>query len=135
VHYSMSEMAQVRVLAGARASLLRQGVTGLQSAPCLRALLLALPTLLQEQYQYEKPLVVSGEQLLHSGYLKCLAALVLVLQLDKVLCYKPVAPNHDEYCSVGKLPDNDNCSNICCQLPACALNFTRTMIPITETLI
>ncbi|XP_021933596.1 probable E3 ubiquitin-protein ligase HERC1 isoform X3 [Zootermopsis nevadensis] len=100
VHYGMTEMTQVRVLAGARASLLRQGVTGLQNAPCLRALLLALPTLLQEQYQYEKPLVVSGEQLLHSGYLKCLASLVLVLQLDKVLCYRPVPPNHDKHSSV-----------------------------------
>jgi hypothetical protein len=104
----MTKMAQVRVLAAARASLLRQGVTGLQSAPCLRALLLALPNLLQEQYQYEKPLVVSGEQLLHSGYLKCLAALVLVLRLDKVLCYQPVPPNHDEHLSVGKLYGYDN---------------------------
>lgn len=100
VHYGMREMVQIRVLAGARASLLRQGVTGLHSARCLRALLQALPTLLQEQYQYEKPLVVSGEQLLHSCYLKCLAALVLVLRLDKVLCYQPVPPNHDEYFSV-----------------------------------
>jgi len=129
----MNEMAQSSVLAGARASLLRQGVTGLHSAPCLRALLLALPTLLQEQYQYEKPLVVSGEQLLHSGHLKCLAALVLVLRLDKVLCYQPMPPNHDEHFSVGKLHDDDddddddnnnnnsssNYRNICCQPPAC----------------
>lgn len=103
MHYGMREMTQIRVLAGANASLLRQGVTGLQSAPCLRALLQALPTLLQEQYQYEKPLVVSGEQLLHSCHLKCLAALVLLLRLDKVLCYQPVPPNHDEYFSLGKL--------------------------------
>ncbi|XP_069694063.1 probable E3 ubiquitin-protein ligase HERC1 isoform X1 [Periplaneta americana] len=99
-HFGMTEMAKTRVLAGARASLLRQGVTGLHNAPCLRSLLLVLPTLLQEQYQYEKPLVVSGEQLLHSGHLKCLAALVLVLRLDKVLCYQPVPPNHDEHFSV-----------------------------------
>ena len=102
VHYGMADMLHSRVLAGARASLLRQGVAGLHSAPCLRALLLTLPTLLQEQYQYEKPLVVSGEQLLHSGHLKCLTALVLVLRLDKVLCYHPVPPNHDEHLTVGK---------------------------------
>lgn len=105
VQYGMTELAQSRVLAGARASLLHQGVTGLHSAPCLRALLQALPTLLQEQYQYEKPLVLSGEQLLHSGHLKCLAALVLVLRLDRVLCYQPVPPNHEEHFSVGKLHD------------------------------
>jgi E3 ubiquitin-protein ligase HERC1 len=119
VHYGMREVAQILVLAGARASLLRQGVTGLHSAPCLRALLQALPTLLQEQYQYEKPLVVSGEQLLHSCHLKCLAALILVLRLDKVLCYQPVPPNHDECFSVGKLHDCDNYRNIYCQSPAC----------------
>jgi len=105
VQYGMAEMAQSRVLAGARASLLHQGVTGLHSAPCLRALLQALPTLLQDQYQYEKPLVLSGEQLLHSGHLKCLAALVLVLRLDRVLCYQPVPPNHEDHFSVGKLRD------------------------------
>jgi E3 ubiquitin-protein ligase HERC1 len=107
VQYGMREMAQICVLAGARASLLRQGVTGLHRAPCLRALLQALPTLLQEQYQYEKPLVVSGEQLLHSSHLKCLAALILVLRLDKVLCYQPVPPNHDECFAVGKPHDCD----------------------------
>lgn len=128
----MTEMTQVRVLAGARASLLRQGVTGLQNAPCLRALLLALPTLLQEQYQYEKPLVVSGEQLLHSGYLKCLASLVLVLQLDKVLCYRPVPPNHDKHSSVGKLHDCYNCRNICCQPLACTLNLSRILMLIVD---
>jgi hypothetical protein len=100
----MSEMSQNSVLAAARASLLRQGVAGLHSAPCLRALLLALPALLQDQYQYEKPLVVSGEQLLHSSHLKCLTALVLVLRLDKVLCYQAVPPNHDEHLTVGMSP-------------------------------
>ncbi|KAK7862054.1 hypothetical protein R5R35_011478 [Gryllus longicercus] len=100
VHYTVQKLALERVLAASRGALLRQGVSGLQAAPCLRALLLSFPALLREQYQYEKPLVVSGEQLLHSDHLKCLAALALALQLDHVLCLQLSPPNCTQYGTV-----------------------------------
>ena len=36
-----------------------------------------------------QPHVVCGEQLTHSAYLQCLAALAVDLHLDTVLCYQP----------------------------------------------
>lgn len=47
---------------------------------------MVFPCLLQQQYRYECPLVGSGEQLMHSGALKCLTNLALLLNLDRVLC-------------------------------------------------
>lgn len=91
------------VLPTCRMALLSQGVTGLHQAPCLRALLLNLPSILQDQYLYEKPLVVSGEQLVHSNYLKCLTALALSLKLDRILCYVPAPPNTDAKLNRGKV--------------------------------
>nr|CAD7438539.1 unnamed protein product [Timema bartmani] len=95
-HYTYKKMKQDHLLAAARTSLMRQGVQGLQHAPWLCTLLQHLGTLLLEQYHYEKPLVVSGEQLMHSEFLRCLATLALLLRLDKVLCYKPAAPNQQQ---------------------------------------
>ena len=42
------------VLATCRTALKQQGVLGLNMAPCMRAFLERLPTMLQEQYAYEK---------------------------------------------------------------------------------
>ncbi|CAG2065724.1 unnamed protein product, partial [Timema podura] len=95
-HYTYKKMKQDHLLAAARTSLMRQGVQGLQHAPWLCTLLQHLGTLLLEQYHYEKPLVVSGEQLMHSEFLRCLATLALLLRLDRVLCYKPAAPNQQQ---------------------------------------
>ncbi|XP_068081364.1 probable E3 ubiquitin-protein ligase HERC1 [Anabrus simplex] len=100
VHYTSKNFLKDRVLAAARSSLLKQGIPGLQSAPCLRTLFQVLPMLVQNQYMHEKPLVVSGEQLLHSDHLKCLAALVLTLELDRVLCYQAVPLNSEHARSV-----------------------------------
>lgn len=68
---------------------MKQGIVGLHSAPCLKALLQLLPTILQKQYNYEKPLLINGEQLMHSGVLKCLTNLALILKLDEILCSNP----------------------------------------------
>ncbi|KAE8748468.1 hypothetical protein FOCC_FOCC004763 [Frankliniella occidentalis] len=97
LQYSMEQFLPDHALATGRSSLLKRGLGGLHTAPCLRALLRFLPHILSQQYLYERPFVACGEQLLHSDHLKCLIALALVLQLDKVLCYKPAPPNIGEH--------------------------------------
>uniref|UniRef100_A0A0L8HTX3 HECT-type E3 ubiquitin transferase n=1 Tax=Octopus bimaculoides TaxID=37653 RepID=A0A0L8HTX3_OCTBM len=82
------------VLAAARKALKMRGITGMCNTPCLKMLFLQLPTILQEQYLYEKPVTLSGEQLLHSQYLQNLAALTIGLELDNVLCFNSVPPHH-----------------------------------------
>uniref|UniRef100_A0A1A7WGI3 HECT-type E3 ubiquitin transferase n=1 Tax=Iconisemion striatum TaxID=60296 RepID=A0A1A7WGI3_9TELE len=81
------------VLATCRMALKKQGVVGLNMAPCMRAFLERLPVMLQEQYAYEKPHVVCGEQLVHSPYMQCLASLAVGLHLDQLLCRPPAAPH------------------------------------------
>ncbi|KAM9317693.1 putative E3 ubiquitin-protein ligase HERC1 [Pholidichthys leucotaenia] len=90
-------MASNHVLATCRTALKKQGVVGLNMAPCMRAFLERLPVMLQEQYAYEKPHVVSGEQLIHSPYMQCLASLAVGLHLDQLLCRPPVPP-HLRHC-------------------------------------
>ncbi|XP_078541321.1 putative E3 ubiquitin-protein ligase HERC1 isoform X2 [Lissotriton helveticus] len=87
-------MSSNHVLATCRAALKQQGILGLNMAPCMRAFLERLPIMLQEQYAYEKPHVVCGEQLVHSPYMQCLASLAVGLHLDKLLCRPPVPPHH-----------------------------------------
>ncbi|MGH0117414.1 UNVERIFIED_CONTAM: hypothetical protein FKN15_034601 [Acipenser sinensis] len=84
------------VLATCRAALKRQGVVGLNMAPCMRAFLERLPVMLQEQYAYEKPHVVCGDQLIHSPYMQCLASLSVGLHLHQLLCNPPVPPHHQD---------------------------------------
>lgn len=98
----MNQFHTDHALATGRSSLLKRGLGGLHTAPCLRALLRFLPHILSQQYLYERPYVACGEQLLHSDHLKCLIALALVLNLDKVLCYKPIPPNSGENETLGK---------------------------------
>lgn len=90
---SDEQFYSLRVVAMCRMRLQRWGMSGLHHAPCLRALLCHLPSLLISQYHHEKPLVVSGEQLVHSRYLQQLCSLALLLRLDTVLCTQP-APAH-----------------------------------------
>lgn len=47
-------MASNHVLATCRTALKKQGIVGLNIAPCMRAFLERLPVMLQEQYTYEK---------------------------------------------------------------------------------
>ncbi|XP_057693743.1 probable E3 ubiquitin-protein ligase HERC1 isoform X2 [Corythoichthys intestinalis] len=93
VNCSKEFIATNHVLATCRKALKKQGVVGLNMAPCMRAFLERLPLMLQEQYAYEKPHVVCGEQLIHSPYMQCLASLAVGLHLDKLLCYPPVPPS------------------------------------------
>ncbi|CAK6980322.1 probable E3 ubiquitin-protein ligase HERC1 isoform X7 [Scomber scombrus] len=92
VNSSKEFMASNHVLATCRTALKKQGVVGLNMAPCMRAFLERLPVMLQEQYAYEKPHVVCGEQLVHSPYMQCLASLAVGLHLDQLLCRPPVPP-------------------------------------------
>ncbi|XP_042200055.1 probable E3 ubiquitin-protein ligase HERC1 [Callorhinchus milii] len=85
------------VLATCRTSLRKQGVVGLNMAPCMRAFLERLPDMLQEQYAYEKPHVICGDQLVHSPYMQCLASLAVGLQLDQLLCNPPASPNQRSF--------------------------------------
>nr|XP_033775643.1 probable E3 ubiquitin-protein ligase HERC1 isoform X2 [Geotrypetes seraphini] len=82
------------VLATCRTALKQQGVLGLNMAPCMRTFLERLPIMLQEQYTYEKPHVVCGDQLVHSAYMQCLASLAVGLHLDQLLSSPPVPPHH-----------------------------------------
>ncbi|XP_066503891.1 probable E3 ubiquitin-protein ligase HERC1 isoform X4 [Hoplias malabaricus] len=99
INCSTEFMTANHVLATCRTALKKQGVVGLNMAPCMRAFLERLPIMLQEQYAYEKPHVVCGEQLIHSPYMQCLASLAVGLQLDTLLCWPPVPP-HLAHCSV-----------------------------------
>uniref|UniRef100_A0A0F8CLJ4 HECT-type E3 ubiquitin transferase n=1 Tax=Larimichthys crocea TaxID=215358 RepID=A0A0F8CLJ4_LARCR len=92
VNCSKEFRASNHVLATCRTALKKQGVVGLNMAPCMRAFLERLPVMLQEQYAYEKPHVVCGEQLVHSPYMQCLASLAVGLHLDQLLCRPPVPP-------------------------------------------
>uniref|UniRef100_A0A3Q3XB61 HECT-type E3 ubiquitin transferase n=1 Tax=Mola mola TaxID=94237 RepID=A0A3Q3XB61_MOLML len=92
VSSSKEFMTSNHVLATCRMALKKQGVIGLNMAPCMRAFLERLPVMLQEQYAYEKPHVVCGEQLVHSPYMQCLASLAVGLHLDQLLCCPPVPP-------------------------------------------
>lgn len=54
VNCSKDFMASNHVLATCRTALKKQGILGLNIAPCMRAFLERLPIMLQEQYTYEK---------------------------------------------------------------------------------
>ncbi|XP_054587942.1 probable E3 ubiquitin-protein ligase HERC1 isoform X4 [Nothobranchius furzeri] len=93
VNCSKEFVGSNHVLATCRTALKKQGVVGINMAPCMRAFLERLPVMLQEQYAYEKPHVVCGEQLVHSPYMQCLASLAVGLHLDQLLCCPPVPPH------------------------------------------
>ncbi|XP_073680135.1 probable E3 ubiquitin-protein ligase HERC1 [Garra rufa] len=87
-------ISQNHVLASCRSVLRSQGILGLNRAPCMAVFLERLPTLLQEQYSYEKSHVMAGDQLTHSGFLQSLASLAVGLFLDQLLCRQPRPPHH-----------------------------------------
>ncbi|XP_062621584.1 probable E3 ubiquitin-protein ligase HERC1 [Saccostrea cucullata] len=94
LHYTTDLLEKNRALSVCRKSLKQQGIWGLNQAPFLLSLIQKLPILLQDQYLYEKPKVVSGQQLVHSSYMQHLAILAVGLELDKPLCHEPCAPHH-----------------------------------------
>ncbi|XP_052792637.1 probable E3 ubiquitin-protein ligase HERC1 isoform X2 [Mya arenaria] len=95
VSYPEDIRMRQQVSATARTHLQTGGIN-LIHAPCLKTLLNNIPQLLQQQYTYEKPLVMGGDQLLHSSYLQAMCSLTVGLQLDKVLCYNPSPPHHTD---------------------------------------
>lgn len=93
ISYPSDTHLKQQPLATARASLHTWGLSMLQ-APCLKAFLQNVPSIVQDQYMFEKPLVMSGDQLMHSEYLQSLSSLCTALRLDDILCYTPIAPHH-----------------------------------------
>ncbi|KAL4617326.1 putative E3 ubiquitin-protein ligase HERC1 [Arapaima gigas] len=87
-------ISQNHVLASCRMVLRTQGIVGLSRAPCMAVFLERLPSLLQEQYNYEKGHVSRGDQLVHSAFLQSLASLTVGLSLDQLLCRLPIPPHH-----------------------------------------
>ncbi|XP_071845609.1 probable E3 ubiquitin-protein ligase HERC1 isoform X3 [Apostichopus japonicus] len=83
-----------RNFAVCRMSLAAQGIQSVKKAPCLSAFLEKLPKILQDQYNYEKPHVTCGDQLIHSSFLQNLAALALALRLERALFYQPKPLHH-----------------------------------------
>ncbi|XP_073791889.1 probable E3 ubiquitin-protein ligase HERC1 isoform X5 [Danio rerio] len=87
-------ISQNHILASCRSVLRSQGILGLNRAPCMAVFLERLPTLLQEQYNYEKSHVMAGDQLTHSAFLQSLSSLAMGLFLDQLLCRQPKPPHH-----------------------------------------
>lgn len=93
LQYNLKHYIESSPLIVARKSLAKKGIQSLNTATFFRSLILALPSMLQEQHQMEKLNVQTGTQLMHSLYLKSLAFLALLLDLHTVICY-PVKPFH-----------------------------------------
>lgn len=91
LEYGLKNYLDTKALTTARCALLKAGVRGLNGSSMFKALIVLLPTLLLDQYNYEKMSVQTGTQLMHSCYLKSLAALAVLLELDKIMCY-PIKP-------------------------------------------
>lgn len=94
--YDVESYLAMKTLTCARCALLRAGIAnGLNQSTWFKTLIVLLPKMLQEQFNYERMPVQTGAQLMHSCYLKCLTALTLLLDLEKVICY-PIKPFNDQ---------------------------------------
>ncbi|KAF5301595.1 hypothetical protein FQR65_LT08900 [Abscondita terminalis] len=85
---NMLEITINRPLTTARTALVKKGIIGLKTAPFFKTLILNLPDILHQQYNYEKVSVQNGTNLMNSVYLKSLASLSLLIDMDKILCYE-----------------------------------------------
>lgn len=88
LEYGYENLIKYSTLTSARCALLRKGIKGLKTAPFFKTLMMYLPKIIIQQYNTEKLPVQTGTQLTHSPYLKSLSLLALLLDLDKVICYK-----------------------------------------------
>ncbi|CAH1119370.1 unnamed protein product, partial [Phaedon cochleariae] len=93
VELGEEEMGRRAALAAVRCGLIKKGVRGLKAAPFFKMLATLLPDIVVGQYEAEKLGVQTGSHLMHSVYLKSLASLVVLLDLDKIICYKPTPFN------------------------------------------
>ncbi|XP_018567016.1 probable E3 ubiquitin-protein ligase HERC1 [Anoplophora glabripennis] len=85
---SVQDLSKNLPLAAVRCSLIRKGIRDLKSVPFFKLFVTLLPNILLEQYNTEKMAVQTGTHLMHSMYLKSLASLAILLELDKIVCYK-----------------------------------------------
>ncbi|KAJ8960520.1 hypothetical protein NQ318_013805 [Aromia moschata] len=86
--YGTRDLAENLPLAAVRCALVKKGIRGLKNAPFFKAFVCYLPSILLEQYNAEKLAVQTGAHLMHSVYLKSLTSAAILLELDKVVCYK-----------------------------------------------
>ncbi|KAK4883685.1 hypothetical protein RN001_007004 [Aquatica leii] len=85
---NIQELTKNRSVTTARTALMKKGIVGLKTAPFFKTLILYLPDILYEQYNHEKVSVQNGTYLMNSVYLKSLASISLLIELDKILCYE-----------------------------------------------
>ncbi|CAG9853588.1 unnamed protein product [Phyllotreta striolata] len=95
LNYSQQDLVNNLPLAAVRCALIKKGFKGLKLAPFFKVFVNMLPKMLLEQYNSEKLTVHTGARLMHSIYLKSLASIALLLEMDKVVCYKLRALNDD----------------------------------------
>nr|CAI5839109.1 unnamed protein product [Callosobruchus analis] len=88
VEYGTKDLTKDLPIASVRCALMKKGVKGIKSAPFFKIFASLLPEILLEQHDYEQLSVQTGTHLMHSVYLKSLASLAVLLDLDKVICYK-----------------------------------------------
>lgn len=91
IEFHYQELLKNQPFATARTALVKKGIFGLKTAIFFKTLILSLPSILHEQYQFEKCTVQTGANLMNTMYIKSLATLALLLELDKLLCY-PMKP-------------------------------------------
>lgn len=88
LNYTIKDLSKNLPLAAVRCSLIKKGIRDLKSVPFFKLFITVLPNILSEQYNNEKMAVQTGSHLMHSTYLKSLASLAILLEIDKVVCYK-----------------------------------------------
>ncbi|CAG9773088.1 unnamed protein product [Ceutorhynchus assimilis] len=93
--YDLEDLKNNLPLAAMRCALLKKGIRGIKNTSFFKSFVTLLPKMLQDQFTAEKLQVSTGAQLMHSVYLKSLASLAIILDLDKVICYK-LAPFNDK---------------------------------------
>ncbi|XP_074033510.1 probable E3 ubiquitin-protein ligase HERC1 isoform X2 [Leptinotarsa decemlineata] len=86
--YSKEDLSKNLPLATVRCALLKKGIRGFKFAPFFKIFASLLPSILQNQYNAEKMPVHTGAHLMHSIYLKSLASVAVLLELDKVICFE-----------------------------------------------
>nr|XP_026694983.1 probable E3 ubiquitin-protein ligase HERC1 isoform X2 [Ciona intestinalis] len=88
--FPSSWLNRYHIVAKARQTLAYYSDLNFDELECYQALLERLPAMLTDQYNYERSLVTSGDQLTYSLFLKNLATLCFGSGLTKCICYAPV---------------------------------------------
>ncbi|KAJ8985353.1 hypothetical protein NQ317_008384 [Molorchus minor] len=88
LNYGTKDLLDNIPLAAVRCALVKKGIRDLKNTPFFKMLIMLLPKMLLDQYNAEKMAVQTGVHLMHSVYLKSLTSIAILLELDKVVCYK-----------------------------------------------